>query len=204
MDVNGHGINCETFLWLVVNDEVGGVSCYIREGNSNVVTQNGSEVQFWWRDSNYTRHGNATHPVGIWQKATTSISGISYNASFDLRAYREPGVPRGIGGFNRYLVTQHEDLTIRAYNITGQYENTALSTITFGSQSVPFVSVANGKTALPGSAIAFTADPGPLGKNATSRTWITWFQTVSTDISQFTASSNDLQNWKESHISITD
>jgi hypothetical protein len=53
-DVNGHG----------------GVSCNIRPEMSYVITQNSTNIQFWWRDSNYTKRGNSTHPIGVWQQGT--------------------------------------------------------------------------------------------------------------------------------------
>jgi hypothetical protein len=52
VDVNGHG----------------GVACNINPWMSYVVMQNGTDIQFWWRDSNYTKKGNSSHPIGLWQK----------------------------------------------------------------------------------------------------------------------------------------
>lgn len=57
VDVNGHG----------------GVACAINSWMSYVVMQNGTNVQFWWRDSNFTKRGNSTHPVGVWQKGSFSM-----------------------------------------------------------------------------------------------------------------------------------
>jgi hypothetical protein len=51
LDVNGHG----------------GVACNINPWMSYVVMQNSTDVQFYWRDSNYSKRGNSSHPVGVWQ-----------------------------------------------------------------------------------------------------------------------------------------
>lgn len=51
LDVNGHG----------------GVACNINPWMSYVVMQNTTDVQFYWRDSNYSKRGNSSHPVGVWQ-----------------------------------------------------------------------------------------------------------------------------------------
>jgi hypothetical protein len=130
--------------------------------------------------------------------AAASIPGIYPGASLNMRAY---GQQRNR---NRYIITQMADLSIRAYNMTGQAENMELAPIQFRDQSHPSIAIANSTKALPGTKMAFTADSMKGGRNATKRTWINWLQTDPGYITQFTASSEDLTKWTESHISITD
>lgn len=105
---------------------------------------------------------------------------------------------------NRYIIVQQADLSVRAYNMTGQAENMELAPIVSRSQTYPSISIGNDTKALAGTKMAFTADSMHGGRNATKRTWISWMQTDPSYITQFTASSEDLTKWTESHISITD
>jgi hypothetical protein len=105
---------------------------------------------------------------------------------------------------NRYVITQQNDLTIRGYNMTGQAENMELAPIAFQDKSVPSISIGNGTKALPGTKMAFTADSGNMGRNATKRTWISWVQTDPNFITQYMASSDNLESWTETRISTTD
>jgi hypothetical protein len=196
VDVNGHG----------------GVACNISPWMSYVVMQNGTDVQFWWRDSNYTKRGNSTHPIGLWQKGTTksnlfrfklisnlaaaSIQGISKDASLNMRAYGQQRQNK-----NRYIITQQQDLSVRGYNMTGQAEEMKLAPITFQDESVPSISIGNGTKALPGSNMAFIANRMHAGRNTTKRTWISWMQTSPDYITQLMASSENLNSWTETHIS---
>jgi hypothetical protein len=108
------------------------------------------------------------------------------------------------GNRSRYIITQQSDLTIRAYNVTGAAENLALAQIDVQGVNNPSIPLGNSVKALPGTRIAFTADPGPLGRQSPKRTWIAWFQTDPAYITQFTASDDRLDQWTKSQISITD
>jgi hypothetical protein len=105
---------------------------------------------------------------------------------------------------NRYVITQQDDFTIQGYNMTGQAENMKLAAIAFKDRSVPSISVGNNTKALPGTKMAFTADSGKMGRNATTRTWISWVQTDPNFITQFRASSDNLDSWTETRISTAD
>lgn len=100
------------------------------------------------------------------------------------------------------------DRTIRAYNMTGQAENMVLAPFTSSQdKSLPSIAIGNGARGLAGTQMAFAAADGGnngAGNTTTERTWISWLQTDPGYITQFTASSDALTNWTETHISIAD
>lgn len=88
--------------------------------------------------------------------------------------------------------------------MTQQAENMVLAPFEFQGLSLPSIDIGNNATALPGTKMAFAADTLGMGRNATSRTWISWVQTDPNYITQFIASSDDLNHWSETHISTWD
>lgn len=87
----------QTFL--DVNGQ-GGVACNINPWMSYVSMQNSTDVQFWWRDSNYSKRGNSTHPVGLWQKGIESpyeLTHSSSQSSFSKSHYFR-NLPRCVSG----------------------------------------------------------------------------------------------------------
>lgn len=212
----------------------GGVACHIRPELSTVVATNKTDVIFFWRDSNATKRGSATHPINVWQRAPFSIPGIHEGAAISMRAYGfgqgrnrtananntdsnstdpRPNWRSGRGGNwtpNRYILTQLSDLTIRAFNITGSAETMALAPITYRTTQVPSVGIGSPPAkALPGTRLSFTMDRnavelGSGGRNSTRRTWITWFQTEVGGIGQYIASSEDLDRWGVNSVDIGD
>ncbi|KAF2433860.1 hypothetical protein EJ08DRAFT_694338 [Tothia fuscella] len=176
----------------------GGVACNINPWMSYLTMQNSTDIQFWWRDSNLSKRGNSSHPVNLWTIAPVSIPGIFPGAFLNMRDY---GLQRNR---NRYVITQMDDFSIRAYNMTGQAELMELAPLRFRDRALPYLAIANGTKALPGTRMAFTADSMNQGRNATKRMWISWLQTDPNYITQFKASSDDLTSWTEEHLSISD
>jgi hypothetical protein len=105
---------------------------------------------------------------------------------------------------NKYIITQQEDLTIRGYNMTGQAEDMELAPIDFQNKSVPSITIGNSTKALPGTKMAFITSKIHAGRNVTKRTWVSWVQTNPDYITQFMASSENLDSWTENRISIAD
>lgn len=170
------GWNIEDKYWVKEQTFVdvngrGGVACHIRPEMSTVVATNKTDVIFFWRDSNATKRGSATHPINVWQRAPLSIPGIHEGAAINMRAYGFGGRNQGSGNnnnstspngtdpngteshsnrrfdrsgnwtLNRYILTQLSDLTIRAFNITGSAENMALAPISYRSTQAPSVGI---------------------------------------------------------------
>ncbi|KAE9974341.1 hypothetical protein EG328_003925 [Venturia inaequalis] len=188
----------------------GGIACHIRPDLSTVVATNKTDVIFFWRDSNTTKRGSATHPINVWQRAPLSIPGIYEGAAIDMRAYGF-GQGRNRGGNNnsttdsnatdsrsnnrsgrganwtppnRYILTQLSDLTIRAFNITGSAENMALAPIHYRTTEVPSVGIGSPPAkALPGTKLSFTMDRDAveLGSGGRNSTRRTWITWFQTD-----------------------
>ncbi|TID14251.1 hypothetical protein E2P81_ATG09129 [Venturia nashicola] len=185
------GWNMEDKFWVKEQTFVdvngrGGVACHIRPELSTVVATNKTDVIFFWRDSNITKRGTATHPINVWQRAPVSIPGIHEGAALSMRAYGfGQGRNRGVGintnnnndtadsnnpDFrrpnrgnwtppNHYILTQLSDLTIHAFNVTGSAENMTLAPFTYRTTSVPSIAIGSPPAmALPGTRLAFTMD----------------------------------------------
>lgn len=189
----------------------GGVACHIRPELSTVVATNKTDVIFFWRDSNATKRGSATHPINVWQRSPLSIPGIYEGAAINMRAYgfgqgrnrsggnnnnnntdsnstdARPNWRSGRGGNwtpNRYILTQLSDLTIRAFNITGSAENMALGPITYRTTQVPSVGIGSPPAkALPGTRLSFTMDRNAveLGSGGRNSTRRTWIAWFQTE-----------------------
>lgn len=188
----------------------GGVACHIRPELSTVVATNKTDVIFFWRDSNSTKRGSATHPINVWQRAPLSIPGIYEGAAINMRAYgfgqgRNRGggnsttgsngtdsrpngrSGRGSGNWtppNRYVLTQLSDLTIRAFNITGSAENMALTPISYRTTQVPSVGIGSPPAkALPGTRLSFTMDRNAveLGSGGRNSSRRTWITWFQTE-----------------------
>ncbi|QDS71487.1 hypothetical protein FKW77_004456 [Venturia effusa] len=230
------GWNMEDKFWVKEQTFVdvngkGGVACHIRPGLSTVVATNKTDVIFFWRDSNVTKRGSATHPINVWQKAPISIPGIHEGAAINMRAYGFGQFRNRVGGSNnstrgssgrdsrpnwrygnwtpnRYILTQLSDLTIRAFNITGSAENMTVAPISYRTTQVPSVAIGSPPAkALPGTRLSFTMDRNAIelgsgGRNSTRRTWITWFQTEAGGIGQYIASNEHLDRWAVGRLDI--
>jgi hypothetical protein len=77
------GWNMEDKFWVKEQTFVdvngrGGVACHIRPEVSTVVAQNKTDVVFFWRDSNSTKRGSATHPINVWQRGKHRLQALPY------------------------------------------------------------------------------------------------------------------------------
>lgn len=211
------GWNMEDKFWVKEQTFVdvngkGGVACHIRPTLSTVVATHKSDVIFFWRDSDATKRGSATHPINVWQRAPLSIPGIYEGAAINMHAYgfgqgryrgggnnnntTDPNTTdsrsnwrAGRGGTwtppNRYILTQLSDLTIRAFNITGSAEHMALAPIAYRTTTVPSIGIGSPPAkALPGSRLAFTMDRDAveLGSGGRNSTRRTWITWFQTEV----------------------
>jgi hypothetical protein len=76
----------EDKFWIKENTLVdvngrGGVACHIRPEISTLAAQNKTDVIFFWRDSNSTKRGTATHPINLWKRGTYSDHRTHYQRS---------------------------------------------------------------------------------------------------------------------------
>lgn len=120
-------------------------------------------VEFWWKDTNTSLTGNASHPINQWTNAS-QIAIKNVNPSTSL-------------GYTNYFYAQMADTNmINGYNVSWAAENT---TILDGDGDTFTVASDPG---LPGTHLSVTALPDQSGGN----TILVFYQTNGSDITEYT------------------